>query len=194
MIPENKKIEKFIEEINKTANDRISAIETETEKYVKSELKKAKKQARQEIGLAQFSELEKLNEKNNASLSEAEKSESERLLARRCEITEEVFSEAKRRISDFTGTDSYKAFLLASAENLCREIGKGTFYLSGNDEKFFDDLASFCHTIQIDNTIVFGGIKAVNEEKGLAADDTLDSRLAAEKQAFYEVSGLSVTI
>lgn len=194
MIPENKKIEKFIEEINKTANDRISAIETETEKYVKSELKKAKKQARQEISLAQFSELEKLNEKNNASLSEAEKSESERLLARRCEITEEVFSEAKRRISDFTGTDSYKAFLLASAENLCREIGKGTFYLSGNDEKFFDDLASFCHTIQIDNTIVFGGIKAVNEEKGLAADDTLDSRLAAEKQAFYEVSGLSVTI
>lgn len=194
MISENKNIENFIYEINKTADAQISQIKADTEKYVRSELSKAKKQAMQEIRATRFSELDKLNEQNNTSFSEAEKKESEMLIKRRMELTDEVFSAVVKKVTDFVSSDEYGNFLAESAKKLNDAIGSAVFYLNPRDEKYFLSLLPYCKEIKKDNTVEIGGIKAVNTDMGIAADDTLDSRISAERQRFYEYSGLSVTL
>ncbi|MBR1811315.1 MAG: V-type ATP synthase subunit E [Clostridia bacterium] len=193
MISEPKNLENIIKEINKAADTAVNAIKKETAAYIRSELKKAERRAKQEITAAQFSELDKLNEQTNTDLSVAERNETRALLQRRSEITDEVFAEAAARIAAFTQTDGYRAFLLDSAKQLCALMGADSvFYLRPEDERHFHALNTYCADIRADSQITLGGIRAVNESRGLLADDTLDSRLAQQRQTFYETSGVTL--
>ena len=188
------KLEKIIKEINRQADNQVSKIKKETSSYLRTELRKAEAQAKQEIGAAQFTLQDRLTEQMNADLSAAEKAETRSLLRRRAEITEEVFAEARKRIEAFTESEAYAAFLKASAERIRAEIGEGAvFSLRPADEKYFDALKDYCSELRTDKTILLGGVRAENRNTGLTADDTLDQRLQRQKELFYETSGLSVT-
>ncbi|MBR5427949.1 MAG: V-type ATP synthase subunit E [Clostridia bacterium] len=188
-------LEKIIKEINRAADSQVSKIKKETASYLRTELRKAETQAKQEISAAQFTVLDKLTEQMNADLAASEKEETQALLRRRAEITDEVFSEARSRLIRFTESDEYIAFLQKSAKTIRSAIGEGSvFYLRSGDEKHYPALREFCAEIRADKNIAIGGIRAENRETGLTADDTLDMRLSLQKQRFYEESGLSVTI
>ena len=195
MISDAENLDKFIKAINRAAEKAVTKVRKETAAYVDSGLQQARELARQEITAAQFTELDKLTERNNADLSEAERQETQRLLQRRREIENEVFEEAQKRVAALVGSEQYKDFLTASAKKL-RGLFKGNavFYIRPEDEMYKSALRDICGEVQTDKSIVLGGIKAVSADGTLAADDTLDSRLAACRQAFYETSGLSVTL
>ena len=112
------KLEKIIKEIDRQADNQVSKIKKETAAYLRTELRKAESQAKQEIGAAQFTLQDRLTEQMNADLSAAEKAETQALLRRRAEITDEVFAEARRRIEAFTESDAYAPFLKSSAERI----------------------------------------------------------------------------
>ncbi len=188
------KLEKIIKEVDRAADNAVAKIKKETASYLRTELRKAEAQARQEISSAQFTVLDKLNEQMNADLAAAEKAETQALLQKRAEITDDVFSQARQRIEAFTESDKYPTFLYRSAERIRSAIGEGSvFYLRSADEAHFSALRDFCAEIRADKNIVLGGIRAENRDTGLTADDTLDARLEKQKEAFYENSGLSVT-
>ncbi len=195
MISDTENLERFISQINETADRAVESIHRETEKYVSGELEKAKKQARREIHDSQFMELDKLNEKNNTDFFASQRRETIHLIEVRRELTEKVFEEARRRVEAFTHSADYAGFLTASAKKITEVVGTDSvFYLREDDSKYRDELLPFCREIATDNEIALGGIRAVNQERGLAADDTLDTRLQQQREAFYEQSGLSVTL
>ena len=188
------KLEKIIKEIDRQADNQVSKIKKETAAYLRAELRKAESQAKQEIGAAQFTLQDRLTEQANADLSAAEKAETQALLRRRAEITDEVFAEARRRIEAFTESDAYAPFLKSSAERIRAAIGDGAvFSLRPADEKYFSALKEYCAELRTDRTVLLGGIRAENRDTGLTADDTLDQRLLRQRELFYETSGLSVT-
>ena len=49
-----------------------------------------------------------------------------------------------------------------------------------------------CKEIKTDGSIILGGCKGINDKNSMRADDTLDSRLEAQRELFYEKSGLSI--
>ena len=195
MLSESINLDQFIQEINRNADAAVSAIRKETDAYVSSELKKAKRKARREISASQFSALDKLNERNNTDLFEAERAETVRLIQRRQEITDEVFAESAERIRRFTATEDYRKLLLALANELAAVLGTDSvFYIRPADKGYVNDLLPYCSKVLTDDSIQLGGIKAVSKQKGLAADHTLDGRLRQQRQLFCEKSGLSVTL
>lgn len=195
MISDTENLERFIARINETADRAVEAIRRDTEKYVAGELEKAKKQASREIHDSQFTELDKLNEKNNTDIFAAQRRESIRLIEVRRALTDQIFDEVRRRIGAFTRTADYTVFLTASARRLADVVGADSvFYLREEDMKYRSDLQPYCREIKIDSELCLGGIRAVSRTKGLSADDTLDARLREQREAFYENSGLSVTL
>ena len=195
MLSESTSLDQFIQEINRNADAAVSAIRKETDAYVTAELKKAKRKARREISASQFSELDKLNERNNTDLFEAERAETVRLIQRRQEITDEVFAESAERIRRFTATEEYRKLLLALAKELTAVLGTDSvFYIRPADKDYVNDLLPFCSKVLFDERIQLGGLKAISEQKALAADQTLDGRLQQQRQLFCENSGLSVTL
>lgn len=195
MASESENLERFIQEINRTADEAAAAVRKEARAYVGSALRQARDLVRQELAAAQFSELDKLIEKNNAALSEEERRETERLLQRRREIEQEVFAEAEKRLGAFTASDAYRELLFKSAARLQALFPDGAvFYIRPADETYAEELRSRYGAVELDGSIRLGGVRAVSADGKLAADDTLDSRFDACRRDFYAKSGLSVTL
>lgn len=189
------KLEKIVKEINSNADKAVAKIKKETTAYLRSEQKKAEQQAKKEIAGADLTANYKLTEQMNADLSAAEKAEVLTLLRKRSEIAEEVFAEAKARIAAFTKSEGYPDLLQRSAKQIAERLGSAcVLFLRPEDEAFFPALRPLCAGIETDRSILLGGIRAEAKDRGLIADDTLDARLAQQREAFYESSGLSVTL
>lgn len=193
MFSESENLKRFIQEMNRTADEAASAVRKETEDTIQSVLSQARDLARQEVAAAQFTELDKLIEKNNAALSEAQRQETQTLLLRRKKIEDEVFAEAEKRVKDFVKSEKYREFLLSSAKGFGKIFSeKPIFEIRPEDAGLSELLLPFCSEIRENKNIHLGGIRALSADGSTAADDTLDSRLQSCRQDFYEKSGLSV--
>ena len=141
------------------------------------------------------SEFDRLNEEINAELSETETKGIEKLVERRSEITEKVFSQAEAKIKAFTQSDSYRDFVLNSVSKIKSVIGDGAvIILSPDDKRFESEIKALGCEVRYDEDIKLGGCKGENPVTAMTADDTLDARLEAEKRNFYSYSGLSLSL
>lgn len=189
------KAKRFFNAIQSDADARCGEIKKEVDRYVEKELTTARRLARQNVRQVKSSELDRLNEEINAELSETETKETEKLVMRRSEITEKVFAEALAKITDFTKSEKYLGFLLSSASEIRAAAGEDTvIILRPDDKKYEADIKALGSEVRYDETIRLGGCKGENLRTALLADDTLDSRIAEEKQRFYSYSGLSLSL
>ena len=92
------KTERFLKAINSDADARCDKIKQDVDEYIENEIKKTRRLARQNVRPVRSSEFDRLNEEINAELSETETKEIEKLVARRSEITDEVFAQAVEKI------------------------------------------------------------------------------------------------
>ena len=118
----------------------------------------------------------------------------ERIAAARQEIEDRTFDSAAKKLAEFTKTPAYRDYILDSAKQMIR-IASGsplTVFARGEDMKFAGDIGALSPdvTVETDDTIVTGGIRAVSEGARLFMDDTLDTRLQAQREYFREFSGL----
>ena len=115
------------------------------------------------------------------------------IIEKRNAITDTVFSKARERIKEFTDGEDYLPFLKKSIQSITDAIGEDTVILiRPQDEKYIGELKGMCKEIKTDGSIILGGCKGINDKNSMRADDTLDSRLEAQRELFYEKSGLSI--
>lgn len=189
------KTELFRKAINADADERCAKIRSDVDAYVDAELKATRRAARLSVRHVRSSEFDRLNEEINSELSETETKETEKLVAKRNEITQKVFAKAKEQIISFTKSEDYRAFIMKSASQIKSAIGDDSVIILRPDDKALEgEIKALGCDVGYDGTIILGGCKGKNLRTGMTADDTLDSRLEAEKQSFCGYSGLSLSL
>lgn len=189
---ENKAAE-FVSVINAQADARCERIKKGTDKYIEYELNRTRKIAAENAKRVAKVEVNKLSEESNTDSYKSRNEMMTRIVSKRDEIADRVFSAVEKRVRDFTEGCDYQAFLENSVKEIIGVIGEETvIYIRPEDKKYIPCLSDLCKGVELDKTIRLGGCKGVNEVRAMRADDTLDSRFEQQKQEFYSASGLSV--
>ena len=122
-----------------------------------------------------------------------------RLTDKRGAITDEVFGDAREKLTAFTESDGYVDFLKMSAAGFAAVFPQGdvTVYVRPGDMRFADDIKkAFGRDCKVESSdeITIGGCRAGVAGGSTVADDTLDTRLEAQREWFLENSGMSVIL
>lgn len=193
---EQTKESKFLDAINKYAEGQKAEITREIEDYKNAKIEQATEQGLQDAYELIRDEIAKRKAAIVNSTAKRELDLRRQLYAERSDIEEKVFAEARKRLTEFSKSEDYLPFIKKSAKGIKELFGDSacTVFLAPFDEglkqTILDDLPNA--TFEIDRRITIGGIRAYCREMGVTADDTLDSRLEAQKQWFIENSGLEV--
>lgn len=193
---ETTKESKFLNAITRYAEQQKQLIGTQLEEYKAQKIEQAT-----ETGLQDAYDLiqRDIAERKAAIVTEyAQKAYAlkKELYAERQHITDEVFAEAERRVSSYTSTPAYRDAFLNSAKRIAEAIGDSacTIMVCARDSALAREAAVFFRDAQTeeDSTVRLGGFKVLCEENGVLIDDTLDSKLSAERAAFPAYAGLKV--
>ena len=197
MALQDEKLSKFIQAINKDAEERRARILAESEAFNKAELEKAETEALTDAYHLIQQEISKMRTGIRRELSQKELKLHRAALLKRGEITKDVFDKAAKEIEAFTKTDAYPAFLEGRAKEAAKLFPKTgvTLYLRKADLSLSEKLCPLfeggCQA-KADDSILLGGLRIECREFGLVADETLDTRLDSQHVWFAEHSGLSV--
>lgn len=186
----------FFRALNEASREQKSAIFEEIENYKAQQLAEARETAQRKYdeyileatgGFASEDGAE--NEKRAAELRKE-------VMSVRSEITESVFAAVREKLKAFTETDGYEKLLIESARKMAEICGKFplVIFMREKDLKFSDKIKAVSQSISVktDESIEIGGIYGVCEEKAVRLNDLLETRLDAQKDWFYENSGLSL--
>ena len=109
--------------------------------------------------------------------------------AHRNELIEGFFSEISKELSEFTKSDKYDGYLENSITRAEGALGKGCVILAA--VKDVDKVKALTENeVRADSSIILGGICALDEDKGLFADLSIDAALADEKEKFSDKAEL----
>lgn len=193
----NKKTDAFLSAIKSLAAEECKKIDDETDKIRVERLKTLQQEAEKRYKAYKDYEIARIKADLNREISAYEDSARKKTTDIRNELCGKVFSQASEAIMKFTSSKEYKDMLLSSAEKIAQEFVDEDIeiYLSERDMGFSDEIKKIfsngCKIIKSDE-IKLGGIKALSTATNCLADDTLDTRLANQKDWFLEKSGLSI--
>ena len=189
MLEQDERIAKFLDAIDRDAQERRRQIEAQVDQANAEALERAKAEAQAQA--QQLIRKELYKQRVAASLRTA-------LAGRRTEIADQVFLEAEQSLRAFTEKPEYQAFLFGSAARCAALLPQGesvVLLVREADIPLADALrAAFGRPCEVraDASIRIGGLKASCEAKGLVADDTLDNRLQNQHGWFLEHAGLTL--
>ena len=105
--------------------------------------------------------------------------------AHRKELIDGFFEEIRAELIEYAKSKKYDDYIK-------RALAKAEIELGGNlvvfaAEKDIETVKKWTvNEVRVDNKIMIGGVTALDEEKGLFADYTLDSALEQEREAFTD--------
>lgn len=188
-------------------NQIISAITAEAQARKAEILKQTEEQYRKELNQAENEVLQEsfdlIKRKGSAirldaghKISDEERAARRTVFARRESITGEVFAAAEEKLRTLA-PEQYAQILAASAADISRRCGGHAveITLRAQDSSYQDTIrTAFSGKVTFVQTdsIHLGGIKVKDLEDHLVYDDTLDSRLSAQRGWFMEHSGLTI--
>ncbi len=195
-MPKNK-TDNFLKAIKKYAKAQKNAMRGEVKQIKTERLREA-----EDKGKADSERLikEKLTESRNRHTSQLAAKTREgqrRLFIERSTMVDEVFKLAADKLVYYAKSDEYAQKLIESAKTVA-EVFEGRdciIYLSERDlDRAPDVKAQFGGNVQVkaDKTIKIGGVRGYCESMGIIADETLDSKLEAQRGWFVENAELSV--
>lgn len=196
-MPDNKNASTFLEAINKYAEQQKNQIQNEIEELKREELKKAENEVLNDAYKLIQRELTNMRKSIKSDLSKKEMDSKRQLLKQRELIFKEVFYKAEAKLIDYTKGNRYPKLLIEYAKNISSVMksGRSILYVKPGDIRYKDIIKSAfakeCDVL-VDDHIDIGGIRAVNEEMGLVADETLDAKLYHQRDWFEQNSGLSI--
>ena len=189
---QTEKVSKFVDAITREANEQREEIARETKKYIEDQLAIAKDKALEDSYHLIQHRAEAVRADVGRELSRQELDSRRQLFVRRQEMENEVIGEAQKRLEAFSKSPEYASFLEKCGKGVCDALkGDCILLIRAEDEALRETLfkALSCKEIRMDPSIRLGGCKG--ERDGMAADDTLDSRLAAQRKWFELNSGLT---
>ena len=193
---EKTKESKFLDAINKYAEQQKSQITQEIETYKNEKIEQATEQGLQDAYDLIHDDITRRKSAivNRLALEEL-KLRNELFLERQA-ICDKVFAQARQKLIDFTASADYQPFLERSLQRIaehCRGNACQLRIAAGDSERrdLIDRYLSNAE-VSIDPSITLGGVKAYCHTLGILMDDTLDTRLEQQRSWFIENSGLKV--
>lgn len=195
---DDKKASKFLDAINKYAQQQRNEIKNEAENFKKQELKKAQDEALKDAYKLIQKEMAQMKKKITKEHSKKEFERKKQLLDKRNQITLNVFKEAENELIKFTDSKDYKIFLQKLSKNLSNVISSSQeiyIYVKDKDLIYSEDIKKAFGKpclVKTSNYILIGGLYAFDSNDGIIIDETLDTKLEMQKDWFKENSKLSV--
>lgn len=195
-MPENK-TDNFLKAIKKYARAQKHAMDGEVKQLKSERLKEAEEKAKRDSEALKKEKLTETHNRQTAKLASKTQDGQRKLFVERSAMTEEIFTLAAEKLSDYTKTDAYYSKLKNSAKEIA-ELFEGkdcVLYVNERDLGAAEELkAEFSGDTEVkaDNTIKIGGVKGYCKALGIIADETLDTKLEAQREWFVENATLSV--
>lgn len=195
-MPKNK-TDNFLKAIKKYAKEQKTALKGEVKQLKTERLKEAEEEAKRESKSLVKSKLTEQQNRITAELAAKTQEGQRRLYLEREKMTREVFELTTDKLMEYIKTDEYAAKLISSSKEIAGLFGENpcVVYINERDfDKAEQIKAQFSGgaDVQADKTIKIGGVKGFCESLGIIADETLDSKLDAQREWFYENAALSV--
>lgn len=195
-MPKNK-TDNFLKAIKKYASAQKTAMEGEVRQLKSERLKEAEEKAKRDSERMKKDKLIETHNRQTAMIASKTQEGQRQLFIERAAMTKEVFDLAKEKLNEYTKTAEYSEKLKNSAKEIAEFFdGKDcVLFLNERDIKAADDLKSFFGgsvEVKEDKTIKIGGLKGYCKSMGIIADETLDTKLEAQKEWFVENAELSV--
>lgn len=195
-MPKNK-TDNFLKAIKKYAKAQKTAMEGEVRQLKAERLKEAEEKAKRDSERLKKDKLYETHNRRTAMLASKTQEGQKKLFIERSKMTEEIFSLAAEKLNSYTKTAEYSEKLKNSAKEVAELFGSRdcVLFLNERDLGAADSLkAYFDGSVEVkeDKTIKIGGLKGYCESMGIIADETLDTKLEAQRGWFVENAGLSV--
>lgn len=179
------KIGMFKENINKQADEEIAVITAK----IRDRKNAAGKEKEEEAARTELSKIRReqtaFEQRYKKELSRCDYETTKAVRTYRKELTENFFEEIKNDLKAFSESEKYSEYLKRSLEKAKRSLGEKCVILCA--PKDVEKLKALCkNEVRADNAILLGGIGALDEEKGLFCDITLDKAFDDEKAAFSD--------
>lgn len=183
------KLERFRAQIDRQADEEIAEL-TARIREKKNAAGKAKAEFAAREALAQVhAEQNSAAARYKKEFSRCDFETTKAVRAHRNELVEGFFAEISEELSEFTKSAKYDGYLERSIKRAEDALGKGCVILAA--VKDVDRVKALTkNEVRADNSILLGGICALDEGKGLFADLSLDAALADEKEKFSDKAEL----
>ncbi len=193
---QSQKTSNFLRAINKFAKEQSDAIHREVEQFKKQEIEKATQEGIKDAYELIQKEIGAKKSQIVSDIAKREQSSRKELFSKRNEIAQSVFDDVKEKLSEYVNSEDYVAYIKRSAQQIAELFGNNdcVVYIRELDLDKIDVIKSevaLC-TIEVDEIIELGGIKAYCKSLSVMADNTLDSKLDEQRKWFAENSGLKV--
>ena len=188
----------FLLAIQRYAEEQQRFVEMEAEQLKEQKLKNAEAKAKHDSEKYVKDMLEQKRNEETSKLATLIADGRKKLFMERAEMTNEIFKMAESKLIKYSATKEYKAKFLESAQSIADLFGDNAcvVYINEKDLDFADKIKDIFNSkaeILADNKSVrLGGIKAFCKELSIVADETLDSKLEAQREWFTENCSLSV--
>ncbi len=193
----NAKTDNFLNAIKKYAQQQRSAMRNEVEQLKEEKIREAQEKGKRDSEKYINQELAKKRNEETHKIAKALQDGQRELFLERIKMTDSVFDKAEKKLLEFAKTPDYSTKLLDSAKSIATLFdGKDCeLYISERDLPNAESICALFKgnaQIKADSAIKIGGIKGYCPQMSIVADETLDSKLAQQKDWFIENSGLSI--
>ena len=183
------KAAKFRSVIDKLADEEI-ALGVEEIRAKKSAAGKAREEHEAAEALARVRAERSAHEMRfKKELSRCEFETTKAVRAHRKELIDSFFEEIRADLVEYAKSKKYDDYIKRALAKAEIELG-GKLVVFASERDIETVKKWTVHEVRVDNTIMVGGITALDEEKGLYADYTLDNALENEREAFTDRSEL----
>ena len=188
----------FLQAIKRYAEEQQRCSEIEAEQLKKEKLNNAKAKGKHDSEKYIKDMLEQKRNEETSKLATLIAEGRKKLFMERAEMTEEIFKMAENKLHKYSATQEYKNKILESAQNIAALFGNKScvVYINEKDlasaDKIKEIFNSNAEVLADNKSVKLGGIKAFCKELSIVADETLDSKLEAQREWFTENSSLSV--
>lgn len=193
---QNEKLEGFAHEIFKNADALVKKIESRTAKATKEQTEQFAAKAKAEFETRAAYETSRLRTGSNREIARLNAEVRRAAVQHREELLDQVFARAAEKLSAFCESEAYPQRLRACIEGLVERIGAdATVFVCARDKAAAKEICGSLPGVRevlVRDDIQIGFASACNAEKTLFLDDTLDSRLRAQRDVFLQMSGLSL--
>ena len=188
MLNQKDKLQRFVQVVEKNANDKCNEINANIQFVLESQLEQIRKQYSDELSKKLEASERKTRTEINRKIATIS-AESKKIIAEhRNSISDRVFDEVKRRLQQFCESAEYSAYLEGCLEKvsvICS--GDAQIFTRAEDNERVRRLSekfSFVKSVSTDESISIGGIVAVTLDGRVKYDCTLGHELEQSREWF----------
>lgn len=141
--------------------------------------------------------LKKIDKEKNSIVSKMRMDNKMALLNKRNEIVEYVFNSAKAKLYEMVASEAYYPYLVKMITEDLDAVGEGEkeIIINHKDQGYINALEkTFDYPIVLENRKIdmIGGCKILNKTKNIYLDDSFDTKLESQREAFLRICKIDI--